>query len=67
MDWNQLGQPIGQGSVTLSYFVGNYARRNIPITCVDWRRKEWQSVKESLWDEIKVGLYVCWCISFSIK
>ncbi|XP_074372531.1 uncharacterized protein LOC141713140 [Apium graveolens] len=33
--WNEIGQPIGKESVTLTFFIGSYARRNIPITCND--------------------------------
>ncbi|KAK1384461.1 hypothetical protein POM88_022196 [Heracleum sosnowskyi] len=54
VNWNQLGQPIGKESVTLVHFVGSYARRNVPIICDDWRKKEWQNVKQNLWDEVKV-------------
>ncbi|KAK1400833.1 hypothetical protein POM88_000447 [Heracleum sosnowskyi] len=53
VNWNEMGQPIGKESMTLAHFIGNYARRNIPITCDDWRKKEWQSLKQTLWDEIK--------------
>ncbi|KAK1370775.1 hypothetical protein POM88_036867 [Heracleum sosnowskyi] len=53
VNWNQLGQPIGKESVTLVHFVGSYARRNVPIICDDWRKKEWQNVKQNLWDEVK--------------
>ncbi|KAK1371318.1 hypothetical protein POM88_037410 [Heracleum sosnowskyi] len=51
--WNDLGQPIGNESVKLAFFIGNYARRNVPITCDDWRKKEWHIVKQALCDEIK--------------
>ncbi|KAK1387184.1 hypothetical protein POM88_015362 [Heracleum sosnowskyi] len=54
VNWNQLGQPIGKESVTLVHFVGSYARRNVPIICDDWRKKEWKNVKQNLWDEVKV-------------
>ncbi|KAK1366426.1 hypothetical protein POM88_041987 [Heracleum sosnowskyi] len=54
VNWNQLGQPIGKESVTLVHFVGSYARRNVPIICDDWRKKEWQNVKQNLWDEVKI-------------
>ncbi|KAK1384152.1 hypothetical protein POM88_021887 [Heracleum sosnowskyi] len=53
VNWNQMGQPIGKESMTLVHFIGCYARRNVPITCDDWRKKEWQNVKQNLWDEIK--------------
>ncbi|KAL8089651.1 hypothetical protein AgCh_039222 [Apium graveolens] len=51
--WNEIGQPIGKESVTLAFFIGSYARRNIPISCNDWCKKEWNIVKQNLWDEIK--------------
>lgn len=57
MNWNDLGQPIGKESIKLAHFIGNYARRNILITCDDWHKKEWCTVKEALADEIKVHPY----------
>lgn len=62
MNWNELGQPIGRESMTLSYFVGSYARRNVPIICDDWRKNEWRNMKEALWDEIKVQYIQFGCI-----
>ncbi|XP_074336108.1 uncharacterized protein LOC141675138 isoform X3 [Apium graveolens] len=53
VNWNEMGQPIGKESMTLVHFVGCYARRNIPITCDDWRKKEWKTLKQNLWDEVK--------------
>ncbi|XP_074367296.1 uncharacterized protein LOC141707824 isoform X1 [Apium graveolens] len=53
VNWNEIGQPIDKESMTLAHFIGAYARRNIPIVCDDWRKKEWQNVKQTLWDEIK--------------
>ncbi|WOG82404.1 hypothetical protein DCAR_0101568 [Daucus carota subsp. sativus] len=54
VNWNEMGQPIGKESTTLAHFVGNYARRNLPIICDDWRKDEWKNVKQTLWDEIKM-------------
>ncbi|KAL6518120.1 hypothetical protein OROMI_033821 [Orobanche minor] len=51
--WNDLGQPIGKESTALSHFIGSYARRNIPITCDNWCKKDWLTIKQALWDEVK--------------
>lgn len=40
-----MGQPIGKASMILVHFVDCYARRNIPITCDDWRKMEPKTVK----------------------
>lgn len=52
--WNDRGQSIGKESTKLAFFIGDYARRNIPITCDDWRKKEWLTVKQVLCDEMKL-------------
>ncbi|KAL6548072.1 hypothetical protein OROHE_009134 [Orobanche hederae] len=53
VNWNELGQPIGKESTTLSHFIGSYARRHIPITCDNWRKKDWLTIKQALCDEVK--------------
>ena len=59
-----MGQPIGKESMTLAHFVDNYARRNVPIICDDWRKDEWKNVKQTLWDEIKVYCCVTLCKTY---
>lgn len=58
MEWNDFGQPIGKGSVTLSHYIGSAARRHVPITCDNWHKNDWLNMKEALWDEIKVQTYL---------
>ncbi|KAL6566595.1 hypothetical protein OROMI_014999 [Orobanche minor] len=53
VNWNEMGQPIGKGYMTLAHFIGSYVRRHVPITCDNWRNKDLLNVKQALWDEIK--------------
>ncbi|KAL6556943.1 hypothetical protein OROHE_006819 [Orobanche hederae] len=53
VNWNEMGQPIGNESMTLAHFIGSYIRRHVPITCDNWRNKDLLNVKQGLWDEIK--------------
>lgn len=53
VEWNDLGQPIGKESISLSHYIGSAARRHVPITCDNWRKTDWLNMKEALWDEIK--------------
>lgn len=55
VNWNEMGQPIGRASMTLVHYIGSYTRRHVPITCDNWRRKDLLSVKQALWDEIKLS------------
>ncbi|CAA7017615.1 unnamed protein product [Microthlaspi erraticum] len=38
VEWTDLGQPCGSGSVTLSSYVGALVREYVPITINDWRK-----------------------------
>ena len=38
----------------LTSYTGSVVRREVPITCDDWRRRELKPVKEKIWTEIQV-------------
>ena len=41
------------GSILISY-IGSLVRREVPITCDDWRKRELKPVKEKIWSDIQV-------------
>ena len=48
---NQLIEP--NGSMLVSY-IGSLMRREVPITCDDWRNRELKPAKNKIWSEIQV-------------
>ena len=53
--FNSLGQSVGEGSVSLSSFVGPLVREIVPYTISDWRKVPTE-MKDVLWATIKVRL-----------
>ena len=51
--YNDLGQPIGDGSVKLSSFLGALVREIVPVTLPDWRKLP-SGMEEVLWKSIQV-------------
>ena len=51
--WNNLGQPIGKLSVTLSSTLGVLIRQYLPITVNNWKQVDNQ-LKDRLWSLILV-------------
>ena len=52
--FNKLGQSIGEGSVSLSSFLGPLVREIVPYTISDWRKVS-EDMKSVLWTTIKVS------------
>ncbi|KDO53980.1 hypothetical protein CISIN_1g023584mg [Citrus sinensis] len=50
--FNSKGQPIGEGSISLSSFLGSLVREHVPYTISDWRKLP-LNLKEVLWECIK--------------
>ncbi|KAK9193215.1 hypothetical protein WN944_003912 [Citrus x changshan-huyou] len=50
--FNSKGQPIGEGSISLSSFLGPLVREHVPYTISDWRKLP-LNLKEVLWECIK--------------
>ena len=55
--FNSKGQPIGEGSISLSSFLGPLVREHVPYTISDWRKLP-LNLKEVLWECIKVCSYI---------
>ena len=56
--FNAKGQAIGEGSVSLSSFIGPLVRELVPYTVADWRKVP-KSMKDILWSTIQVlNLYL---------
>lgn len=50
VDFNAAAEPIGEGSVKLSSYLGPLVREHVPVTLNDWRQLD---------DEVKVVLWKC--------
>lgn len=57
VEYNELGQPIGDGSITLSSYCGCVGRSFVPITYDDWRKVP-DEVKEKCWIAISVSIHL---------
>lgn len=53
VEFNTLGQPIGDGSVKLSSYCGKSVRDMVPLIYDDWRKVP-KELKKSLWILLKV-------------
>lgn len=56
VQFNNLGQPIGGGSVTFSSFLGPIVRELVPYTILDWRKLS-MDMKNLLWQCVQVSLF----------
>ena len=52
--WSQDNQLIEPNGSTLTSYLGSVARREVPITCDDWRNKALKDAKDKIWSEIQV-------------
>lgn len=55
--YNDLGQPIGDGSVKLSYFLEALVQEIVPVTLLDLRKLP-SGMGEVLWESIQVRFKV---------
>jgi len=55
VDFTELGEPCGLGSVKLSSYIGSLAREHVPIIIEDWR-KIGEERKTVLWKSVQVIL-----------
>lgn len=58
--FNDIGEHIGPGSVTLSSFLGPLVREHVPVTLADWRNLD-AATKATMWEEIQVCIYTLVC------
>ncbi|CAI8608856.1 unnamed protein product [Vicia faba] len=49
--WSQEGQLIEPNGSTLTSYLGSVVRREIPITCEDWRARVLDDAKDKIWSE----------------
>ena len=52
--WSQEGQLIEPNGSTLTSYLSFVVRREIPITCEDWRAIVLDDTKDEIWSEIQV-------------
>ena len=65
LQWNDLGQPIGDVYTNMISYLGSRVRATISINSGDWRKVP-QDPKDSLWEDIIVrnyyyDIYVFYC------
>lgn len=53
VEFTSLGEHAGDGSITLSSFLGPLVREHVPVLLNDWRKLDDQT-KDTMWDEIQV-------------
>lgn len=53
VEFNTGGEPIGDGSIKLSSYLGPLVREHVPVTLTDWRLLS-DDLKFVLWNSIKV-------------
>ena len=51
--FNTLGQPVGEGSVSLSSYLGTLVREMVPFPISDWRKVS-DDMKLVLWTTVQV-------------
>eukprot|EP00267_Zea_mays_P046792 XP_020399191.1 uncharacterized protein LOC103645357 [Zea mays] len=49
---NEYGQPVGRNSKEFGNFIGTLVRKNIPVSCEDWRLVD-SKKKFELWTKVK--------------
>ena len=64
--FNDFGDHIGPGSVTLSSFLGPLVREHVPVTLADWRNLD-AATKATMWEEIQVCIYIYLYVLLNIK
>ncbi|KAL0815353.1 hypothetical protein Bca101_071797 [Brassica carinata] len=52
VDFNDMGEPVGPGSVKLSSYLGPLVREHVTVTVEDWRKVS-EEVKTVLWKSIQ--------------
>ncbi|PRQ34072.1 hypothetical protein RchiOBHm_Chr5g0064791 [Rosa chinensis] len=52
VQFNSLGEPYGEGSVSLSSFLGPLVREHVPVILEDWRNLG-DDLKVPLWEEVQ--------------
>ncbi|CAA7013156.1 unnamed protein product [Microthlaspi erraticum] len=50
--FNDFGDHVGSGSITLSSFLGVLVREHVPVTISDWRKVDTMT-KQAMWEEIQ--------------
>lgn len=50
--FNDIGEHVGPGSVTLSSFLGPLVREHVPVTLADWRKLD-AATKATMWEGIQ--------------
>ncbi|XP_048603459.1 protein bfr2-like [Brassica napus] len=55
--FNDIGEHVGPGSVTLSSFLGPLVREHVPVTLDDWRKLD-AATKATMLEEIQVCIYI---------
>ena len=58
LQWNDLGQPIGDVYTNMISYLGSRVRATISINSGDWRKVP-QDLKDGLWEDIIVRNYHC--------
>ena len=53
VQFNSMGQAVGDGSVSLSSFLGPLVREIVPVTIADWRKVN-EGMMEVLWKSVQV-------------
>ena len=53
VDFNDMGEPVGQGSVKLSSYLGPLVREHVPVTFEDWRKVS-EEIKTVIWKSVQV-------------
>ena len=52
--WDEDKQIIEPNGSMLTSYIGYLVRREVSITCDDWRKRELKPVKVKLWSDIQV-------------
>ena len=52
--WSPTGQLIEPNASKLTSYIGTIVRREIPITCDEWRDDTLDDAKNKIWSEIQV-------------
>jgi len=53
IEFNTLGEHIGDGSVLLSSFLGILVREHVPVLLEDWMQLD-ELTRDTMWEEIQV-------------
>ena len=52
--WSPSDQLIQPNSSKLTSYIGTVVRREIPITCDEWRDEKFDDAKNKIWSEIQI-------------